>query len=448
MPRLAIRNIPYSLKFSGTDRVTLSTMDTLGTDMLNGVSVAFWFKKRNDDLTGAGEVLFGSVNSVGGTWMLVEMSRSGSFTGKISWWFRSADGTKQLRKTTTSRYDDGRWHFLSATKSGTDQTSAGLTVYIDGVSVATNDTFAHTVESFGNFDNALGIGENVGTNSLGFKGWITQPYIYKRELTSTEVSNWYFNNDIPSTPFAYYLTSAGAGTTLTDGAGNYNGTLDSAGIWNAESPLQARPARSGKLHPTDTYLHYSLSLGSGDTAVLGTVSDFFEETDVSFAMVFDIKFEDTNECVFFGGAGDGTRVMYLTRNESSVNDGTIKLSLVDSAGNVRTIKWTANIPTHQWRHIIINGTATGDDGIKLYVGGVEATISSQTNDAGYAPDSSFSLAFGEVDAGNIGEFLVTKIFFYSDSLTASEITDIANLRNYPTDFTQAYDFEAPNIGIN
>ncbi len=198
--------------------------------------------------------------------------------------------------------------------------------------------------------------------------------------------------------------------------------------------------------PTQNEIGYSIQITGavGDTATLPSVLDtFFQRTDSTFAIVFDICFADDDYNVFFGGAISASSIK-LWRNEVS---GKIDLELIDEAANHRDYTWTAPISRGRWYNIILNGTANAADGIQLYVDFVQKTASAQTNDAGYNAAVSPSLKFGDIDATNLGGFNVTKPYFYNRNLTAGEITNIKEIRLYPSDFAYAWNFKRPNIGL-
>lgn len=200
-------------------------------------------------------------------------------------------------------------------------------------------------------------------------------------------------------------------------------------------------------NPTKDEIGYSVQItgAAGDTAILPSVlNTFFQETDGDFSMVFDICFVDNNYNVFFGGTSSSSSFK-LMRNK---NAGKIDLELIDESADHRDYTWTAPLNIGIWYNFILNGTANGASGIKLYIDGSLKTASAQTNDAGYDAAVSMSLKFGDIDATNLGGFKFTKPYFYSRNLTAGEITAIKEKRQYPSDFLYAFNMKRPNIGLN
>ncbi len=200
-------------------------------------------------------------------------------------------------------------------------------------------------------------------------------------------------------------------------------------------------------HPTSDEIGHSIQITGavGDIATFPSVlNTFFQETDGTFAMVFDICFADDDYNVFFGGSG-GSSSFKLWRNEVA---GNIDLELIDESADHRDYTWTAPLNRGIWHNFILNGTANAADGIQFYVNGVAKTVSAQTNDAGYDAAVSMALKFGDIDATNLGGFKFAKPYFYSRNLTAGEIGEIKSYRKYPSDFIYAFNMKRPNIGLN
>lgn len=200
-------------------------------------------------------------------------------------------------------------------------------------------------------------------------------------------------------------------------------------------------------NPTSDEIGYSIQITGavGDSATFPSVLDtFYQETDGTFALVFDICFADNDYNIFFGGH-NGLSYFNLIRN---MNPGNIDLVLIDASDNHRDYTWSPQLLPGKWYNLILNGTANGASGIALYVDGIVRTIAAQTNDAGYDSTATVSLSFGDQDGVNTGGFKVTKPYFYSRNLTAQEISDIKSMRKYPSDFLYAWNFKRPNIGLN
>lgn len=199
-------------------------------------------------------------------------------------------------------------------------------------------------------------------------------------------------------------------------------------------------------NPTTEEIGYSINITgtAGDTATLPSVlNTFFQETDGTFAIVFDIFFSDNNYNVFFGGSG-GSSSFKLMRNKTV---GKIDLELIDESADHRDYTWTAPLNQNDWNTMVVNGTAAGASGIDLYINGTVKTISAQTNDAGFDAAVSMALKFGDIDATNLGAFRFARPYFYNRNLTTTEITAIKESKKYPSDFVYAFNMKRPNIGL-
>jgi Concanavalin A-like lectin/glucanases superfamily len=95
-------------------------------------------------------------------------------------------------KSTSATYNDGAWHFVTATRS---QAGGVIILYIDGAQVATSSgtsTLALTAPAF------IGMGTNPCNGSGVFTGSLDDAIAYNRVLTPVEVTNLFnFYNSVP-----------------------------------------------------------------------------------------------------------------------------------------------------------------------------------------------------------------------------------------------------------
>jgi len=199
------------------------------------------------------------------------------------------------------------------------------------------------------------------------------------------------------------------------------------------------------LHPTANDVGFSIHIpgAAGDKAVLGTLGSLNLVTETAFAMVFDVLFTDANYNAFFGGASDSSS-FYLFRNK---NAGVIDLEMTDESANTRNYGWTDKMIVGNWYNVILNGTHSGVDGIDFYVDGTSLTQSAHSEAENFDPTIAIPFQFGDADGAHPGGMKVTKPYFYSRALTATEVTNISKKRIYPTDFVYGYDLKRPNIGL-
>lgn len=185
----------------------------------------------------------------------------------------------------------------------------------------------------------------------------------------------------------------------------------------------------------------------GSDANFGTLGGFSALVDGAFALCVDLRFGSNAANTFFGGAGTGSRALYLQRNAGSSRDSSITFTSTDASGDVRTVKWAGAVENNRWKTCVFNSSGLGADNLNLYVDGSLKAITSQTNDAGFNADEAFDLSFGEVSAGVIAPFDFTTLYVYNRALTASEIAQIS-LGVYPSGYVRGYSFPFPNIGVN
>lgn len=242
--RVKIDNMTYTLKFDGTQRVALGTMGTLGSSLVGAVSVGGWIKTSSQLTTP--QYVLGCSNSSGGNYFFVGMTRSAASVGKFNYQFRDASGRILAMQYSEAPVNTGRWVHFVWTKDATN-TPGGVKLYINGVSktitTVTNSGYADPA----NFDRAMAIGASLGSGAVAsaWVGSISTPYIYTREITAQEASDWYYLKKVPTTPFAGYPNTEGSGTAVADVNATYNGTLTAAGQWSStDLPYASRPVRS------------------------------------------------------------------------------------------------------------------------------------------------------------------------------------------------------------
>jgi Concanavalin A-like lectin/glucanases superfamily/Calcineurin-like phosphoesterase len=184
---------------SGSNYADINNSSSL--QLLN-FSVAAWFQTASSDSTsnvtyivnkgGMGSDSNGT-NMNYGLWM--------TKGGKVQTGFESTAG-KDHFITSSSRYDDGRWHYAVATYDGSK-----LRLYIDGFLVASRLALGMTPDS----SSILPV--RIGANSLVLDGFfignIDEIRIWNTPLTISEIRGAYYNdNEFSNTPALVYVPSA------------------------------------------------------------------------------------------------------------------------------------------------------------------------------------------------------------------------------------------------
>jgi hypothetical protein len=143
--------------------------------------------------------------------------------------------------TSTTAFDDNKWHFFSAVKTGT----TSITIYVDGIQYQTDSSIAAT-GTLANADTFY-IGIDGDGSSNAFSGFLDEVKVYRSARSSTEIkadltSNTpsrgtsasfgpdqsYLSNGL----IAYWSLDENTGTSATDSSGNSNTETLSAANWN------------------------------------------------------------------------------------------------------------------------------------------------------------------------------------------------------------------------
>jgi len=164
---------------SGSSTGTLPS--GLVTAMKDDFTIGYWFKTTMTAPT--------STQWYGGS-ALVDAEVCGGTTdwgtalidgGKLSFGIGNPDITIK----STSTYNNGAWHFATATRS---EAAGVITLYVDGTQVATTTGTATTARTA---PNLIGLGRNPCVATGVYTGALDDMIAYSRTLSSTEVSNLY-----------------------------------------------------------------------------------------------------------------------------------------------------------------------------------------------------------------------------------------------------------------
>lgn len=234
--------MPYTLSFSGSQRISLDTMGTLGSSFAGALSFGAWIKTSS--ILTTPQYLFGTSQSAGGNFAFFGMTRLSSKIGNMFVSLRDNSGRTLSVEVLGETANIGRWIHVVLTKDATN-TPAGIKIYFNAVSKTTTTVSTTGYADPINFDRQMAIGSSLGSGAVAYAwvGNISTPYFFLRELSSTEITNWYFNRAVPPAEFAGYSCAEGAGTAVADTLNTHNGTLTAAGQWSADTPYKTRGAR-------------------------------------------------------------------------------------------------------------------------------------------------------------------------------------------------------------
>lgn len=238
--RVVVGEIRSSVAFNqytySSQNASVGLMDEFMTGLNGAFSIGCWVKGR--DLATIPAYVFGASPSAGGTYCLFGVNKDSSNLRKMNLQLRDDAGT-QLGVQCSTPVLNGQWHLSVFTKDATN-TPAGIKPYVNG-SLASQTTISSGALGTTLVSNrAAMIGSSAGSASF-FKGLVSQFGIWLRELSASEISNWYSSGVPPSNPYRLWIDSDDElTTTLTDSAGSGNGTLDSVNMWSDDSPRGLR----------------------------------------------------------------------------------------------------------------------------------------------------------------------------------------------------------------
>jgi hypothetical protein len=168
--------------------------------------------------TSNGYPLYAERGATGNDIWKLEMSGdvAGGHIGKLQITYRDDAGTLDFIKS-NGVVNDGQWHHIAITKSGTT-----VVFYIDGSSsgggtLSAGNTFTGTVESR--------IGSDKGDNTALYTGLVDEIRLYNTVLSSGQVSTLSVKGDVQTGLIDRYKLDEGTGTTATDSSGANTGTI-------------------------------------------------------------------------------------------------------------------------------------------------------------------------------------------------------------------------------
>ncbi len=348
--------------------------------------------------------------------------------GKLSFLLENAYPNYYLRTTDTT-YNDGQWHYVVATRSG-----SSAKIYVDGV----EPTYTESSDGMGAVDistnlSTLKFGAFQGFGDFGyaFQGSMDEIKIYDRALDSGEILGLY-NSYTTSSSLVGYWSFNGKdvnSTTVFDRSGNGNdGVLTNV----SSSTAFFKPGKIGQGGNFD---------GSNDWVNMGDVlNDTFVGENKQFTVSAWVKPGSdsmTNKFILgkYHAGSDQGREFGLRL----LTDGKVEFlwwSDANGGGVYRGHLGTTPITnTKKWYHILAtyDGTQSVDSRVKVYVDGMDdsATIDNTNGSATFIGDTStygastldasFQIGDGD-DAGSYAfNGLIDEVRVYSRVLSSTEV---------------------------
>lgn len=323
----------YSASFDGTDDY-IDTNNTFSSTFTDSFSISVWVKV-DDGNPAATKYICGSSNSTSQDEVFIKISTAGLLAFVVK-----SDNDTGLRETDAAVFTDGAndWKHIvcTATKSGSGNTL--LTIYVNGSVVASNPDSELTEANHTNFSTdihfAIGALNNNGTRQGNFDGGIDEFAIFNTVLDSDAVSAIY---------------NGGSPLNLTFDQSNYDNS----------SALKAYYRMGNGLFDdkTNGVVHDQDNPGFGSEIVTGNNSTF----------------DGSNDWAIYNPGGDTAinttgGVLVVTLRNDAGSGAQLELSSSLTAG--KTYKIEADI----WL-----GTSTETDHWRIYLGGVNESITLSSN---------------------------------------------------------------------
>ncbi|MGY1807632.1 LamG-like jellyroll fold domain-containing protein [Blastococcus sp. SYSU D00669] len=277
--------------------------------------------------------------------------------------------------TTTSAYNDGRWHLATATFSG----SAGMTLYVDGVQAARNaaGTVAENTTGYWRIGHDNLNGWPTRPSSDWFAGSLAHAAVWTSVLSAAQVTDQYGAG--PWT-CATAAGSTGAGAALHLGlqeaagptaanAGSAgaagNGTFSGGGITYGVTGPACRPG-SGSAVRLD-----------GSSGFLWTTRQYVAPQHLTVQIWFATTTTRGGKLIGFGNGANGAQSSQFDRHVYMTDDGRLAFGIYD--GGYYTVTTPTAYNDGRWH--LATGTFSPSSGLTFYVDGVLIGTNTDTDAA-------------------------------------------------------------------
>jgi len=356
-------------------------------------------------------------------------------SGKIQLRLQDNAGTPNVaERTSTGTVNDGEWHHLVASFSG-NSSYTGITIYIDGVSVATSGSGLMTGAMTNSSDPRFG-----GTNPY-FDGKIAELAIYNTELTWYQVRDLYNRRrptDLVTPSFVTGLVGwwrwgdSDTTSTLEDRSSEFNdaslfnvsafdgdappdvGLAETVGVSESMTPTAVRPRSAESVLFDGTGSEY---VTMGDVSLLN-----FERTD---AFTLSAWAKGSGGFIVGKREGhpdyDGYALVYSTGDR-------VQFRISDSSIGSATVTTYDDFTDEQWHHVVVTYDGSSSyTGMTIYVDGeAVSTFGSGTVSSTITTTSPFTI--GRNSSANFSAFdgWIDEVAVYDSELTAAEVREVYN----------------------
>jgi hypothetical protein len=354
MPRFKIRNYVNSVKLDGTSSFLVKASPSGINNGTNGsVTVSGWVKLDSAVLgtfaelhvNGATSPAFG-LGSTGGSYFV--------FSDRVN-----AANNKIITAAAFNTYIGlNNWVLMTYVL-----TSTNITVYAGATAILPTSALGTPISAGTISSLFIGKGQTTAQADIQFlQGTIKDFRIFNGALTSTEVSDLYYNGVVPSSIVATYAMSEGSGTTIADSTGSNSMTATSI-TWSTDVPLAARSAVANRFNITDLP---SSILGTNSTTSGLTIPNnaaLNPTAAVTIAIWFFVDKENTYYSLF-DNSTVGVTDSYFFDYYSTIGFrwysaiGTIARNITASTGRIRVGQWNFATATYTGSaiYMYVNGS--------------------------------------------------------------------------------------------
>jgi hypothetical protein len=242
-------------------------------------------------------------------------------------------------------------------------TSTNITVYAGATAILPTSALGTPISAGTISSLFIGKGQTAAQADIQFlTGTIKDFRIFNGALTSTEVSDLYYNGVVPSSIVATYAMSEGSGTTIADSTGSNSMTATSI-AWSTDVPLAARSAVANRFNITDlpSSIYGTNSTTSGltipnnaalnPTAAVTIAIWFFVDKENTYYSLFDKSTVGVTDSYFFDYYSTTGFRWYSTI-------GTIARNITASTGRIRVGQWNFATATYTGSaiYMYVNGS--------------------------------------------------------------------------------------------
>lgn len=420
MPRLALRDFPYSLWMEPASPSGGSIALLPGTNYDIAYNESFswsqWIYLHGRG-NGIARNLCQHVGTGGGSY-----SSGIGANNKIFFTYVGGGVNGTLFTATTDAVPHGEWLHLVITKAASGAAS-GVKIYINGVSQAMTVTTDTLVGSYTPGSDELRLCANTN-GAANLYGNFCQWRWHNGELSQDQVNNLYYNN-VAALEYDYVACDEGTGATLTSTLGS---TAVTTGVWYQDSPFHRRTAMND--------FHWIMEFdgnASSDVVSLGVgAENSFDKTNTdAFAI----------SCWLYARPSDGIneRVIYSKTSGTLAGQGYCAWLDTSDLLNIRfggsgadAIKLISinKFPLNSWHHLCISYDGTSlASGVKVWLDTADQNqvnvMTTSQNDLATTMANAQTFVYGMSTAGNRNwNGMMTRFVFHSAAQTAEDVQSL------------------------